>query len=162
MVVGREKALLISQDGEKYSPEEIEEAIMTSGDLVAQAMIYNDHNRYTTAIITLDEARVHKFVKEQKITDHEILLKEIRRSFFQFKSEDEYKNVFPEKWIPSTFRIASELFTEQNFMINSTMKMVRYKITEAYKPLIDEMYGTEGTNVASPSNKETVGKYLPF
>ena len=27
VVVGREKALLISEDGEKYSPEEIEEAI---------------------------------------------------------------------------------------------------------------------------------------
>jgi long-chain acyl-CoA synthetase len=29
-VVGREKALLIAEDGEKYSPEEIEEAITTS------------------------------------------------------------------------------------------------------------------------------------
>ena len=30
VVVGREKALLISEDGEKYSPEEIEEAIVNS------------------------------------------------------------------------------------------------------------------------------------
>ena len=33
VVVGREKALLISEDGEKYSPEEIEEAIVNSSSL---------------------------------------------------------------------------------------------------------------------------------
>ena len=54
MVIGREKALLISHDGEKYSPEEIEEAICNCSDLVVQTMIYNDHKKFTTAIITLN------------------------------------------------------------------------------------------------------------
>ncbi|MDX9784665.1 MAG: AMP-binding protein, partial [Spirochaetia bacterium] len=42
-VVGREKALLIAEDGEKYSPEEIEEAITTSTDLIDQIMVWCDH-----------------------------------------------------------------------------------------------------------------------
>ena len=46
-VTGREKALLISSDGEKYSPEAMEDAIVNSGDLIYQAVLYNDHCKYT-------------------------------------------------------------------------------------------------------------------
>jgi long-chain acyl-CoA synthetase len=53
-VTGREKALLIGEDGEKYSPEEIEETIQSTSPFVYQIMLYNDHSKYTTAIITLD------------------------------------------------------------------------------------------------------------
>ncbi|HAN78633.1 MAG TPA: AMP-dependent synthetase [Bacteroidales bacterium] len=160
IVVGREKALLISQDGEKYSPEEIEEAIMTTSELVSQAMVYNDHQKYTVAVITLEEAKVSKFVKDHKISDPKVLIEEIKKSMMQFKTEPEFAGKFPEQWIPSSFRIAPELFTEQNFMINSTMKMVRYKITEAYKPLIDEMYAVNGKNEICESNLRVITKYI--
>ena len=40
--------------------------------------------------------------------------------------------MFPERWLPATFAVLSEPFTEQNQMINSTMKMVRGKIEKAY------------------------------
>ena len=78
----------------------------------------------------------------------------------QFKTEPEFAGKFPEQWIPSSFRIAPELFTEQNFMINSTMTMVRYKITEAYKPLIDEMYAVNGKNEICESNLRVITKYI--
>ncbi len=159
MVVGREKALLISQDGEKYSPEEIEEAIINSTDLIAQAMLYNDHCKNTTAIITLETAKIKSFVQKNNIKSEEQLLEEIKKSFYIFKQQNEYKNSFPNKWIPSNFRIVDEHFSEKNKMINSTMKMVRFKITETYKELIDNMYKPK-QNINCEENKKVLRKFF--
>ncbi len=162
MVVGREKALLISEDGEKYSPEEIEEAIVNCSSLINQVMVYNDHKKFTTAIVTLDVPNVKKFIRENHIADPEVLMKEIKQSFYQFKNEDDYLNKFPEKWIPAVLRIVDEPFTEENKMINSTMKMVRHKIVEAYMDMINEMYDNGRSMTVCPKNEETVKKLLPF
>jgi len=162
MVVGREKALLISEDGEKYSPEEIEEAIVNCSPLINQVMIYNDHKKFTTAIVTLDIPNVKKLIKEKHVTDEEVLMKEIKNSFYQFKYEKDYVNKFPEKWIPSVFSIVEEPFTEDNKMINSTLKMVRYKIVEAYQQNINEMYSNGRTTSVSPKNEDIVKILLPF
>ncbi len=162
MVVGREKALLISEDGEKYSPEEIEEAITISSDLIAQVMIYNDHKKFTTAIVTLDTAKVKEFIHNNHIADEESLMKAIKKSFYKFKYEADFANKFPEKWIPSVFRIVEEPFTEKNKMINSTMKMVRHKIIEAYQSEIDDMYDNVRSSIICPQNEEVVKKLLPF
>ncbi len=161
MVVGREKALLISEDGEKYSPEEIEEAITVSSDLVSQVMIYNDHKKYTTAIVTLDVPNIKKIISQKQITEASVLMEEIKKSLYQFKSEPDFINKFPEKWIPSVFRIVAEPFTEENKMINSTMKMVRYKIVEAYKEDIEEMYESKSGNIVTSKNEEIIKKLLP-
>ncbi len=150
MITGREKALLISQDGEKYSPEEIEEAIANCSDMINQAMIHNDHNKYTSALISLNKKVVEKFCAKNKITNSEQLLKHISESFLRINKMDDYANKFPDKWIPSVFRIIEEPFSEQNKMINSTMKMVRYKIREAYHNTIEEMYLPD----AAKTNKE--------
>ncbi len=160
IVVGRGKALLISSDGEKYSPEGIEEAIQNSSELVMQALVYNDMRKYTTAVITLDAAKINKYVHKHKVTDAETLLKAIKQDFYAFKETSEYKNQFPEKWIPSTFQIVDEPFTEANHMINSTMKMVRHKIQEVYHDKIEVMYTPEASNTMNQLNLEAVKKYL--
>ncbi|MFN8255467.1 MAG: AMP-binding protein [Bacteroidales bacterium] len=162
MVVGREKALLISEDGEKYSPEEIEEAIVNCSPLIAQVMIYNDHKKFTTAIVTLDTQNVKKLINDKHITDVQVLMKEIKNSFYQFKYEKDYENKFPEKWIPSVFSIVEEPFSEENKMINSMLKMVRYKIAEAYQLNINEMYSEGRTTSVNPKNEDIIKNLLPF
>lgn len=162
VVIGREKALLISADGEKYSPEGIEEAIQNSAELISQVMVYNDMRKYTTAIVTLDSAKVTKYVEKHHIADGEVLLKAIIQDFYHFKNSNEYRNKIPERWIPSTFQIAPELFSEQNHMINTTMKMVRHKIQEVYHDKIELMYTPEGSNAVNNLNREAIRKYLPF
>lgn len=158
VVVGREKALLISEDGEKYSPEEIEEAIVNCGDLINQVMIYNDHKRYTSALITLNEGRIERLIKKNKIENPNDLLKEIQLSFYNFKQQEDFKDKFSEKWIPSIFRIIKEPFSEQNKMINSTMKMVRHVITEIYFEEINSMYMGECSKTHCPGNTDLLEK----
>ena len=159
VVTGREKALLISQDGEKYSPEEIEEGITNTSAFVAQCVLYNDHSPFTTAVITLDEAYTKSFVNKNNIKDADSLLKEIELSVGQFSKEKEYAVKFPKKWHPSVFVIAPELFTEENKMVNSTMKIVRYKVIENYKPRLQAIF-EKGYKNNSPENLEILKSFF--
>jgi len=159
VVTGRAKALLISQSGEKYSPEEIEEAIINTSPFVFQAMLYNDHSPFTTAVIALDEAYTKSFISKNSIKTPEELLTEIEKSVNAFKQEKDYKAKFPEIWTPSAFVIANEIFTEDNKMMNSTMKMVRYKVTETYLDNLNEIYQKSLKN-NSHHNLSLLGKYF--
>lgn len=152
VVVGREKALLISEDGEKYSPEEIEEAIVNSSDCIHQIMIYNDHQKYTTALITLNKNSVQELILKEGIHTYEALNKHLKNEILLFSKQVEFKDKFPGKWIPSNFQIIAEEFSEDNQMINSTLKMVRHKITETYQNRLDLMYGAKAQDKALLEN----------
>jgi long-chain acyl-CoA synthetase len=154
IITGREKALLISQDGEKYSPEEIEEAIVNCSELISQIMIHNDHSRYTSALITLKSPQIENYCKKHHISKSEELLEVIKKSFYRFKNQSDYANKFPEKWIPSVFRIIKDPFTEQNLMVNSTLKLVRYKIRENFSEVINEMYLPDANTINAQKNND--------
>lgn len=51
--------------------------------------------------------------------------------------------MFPDRWLPTTFAILPEPFTEQNGMVNSTMKIVRGKVEKAYVARIAQLYTPE-------------------
>ena len=143
-VLGRFKSLLISSDGEKFSPEGIEETITGNSALIQQIMLYNNQSPYTIAIIVADKSKMRG--KE--------LIDTIQRELSRYKSGGEYAGMFPERWLPSTFIIANEPFTEQNKMINSTMKMVRSKVETAYLDRIKYAYTAEGKNIYNKFNLE--------
>lgn len=152
VVTGREKALLISADGEKYSPEEIEDAIVNCSEYILQCVLYNDHRKYTTAIVTIDEARLKSWIKDNNETSAENVLEIITNSFMKFTSDFNYKDVFPKQWIPNIFAIAAEPFSEKNGMVNSTMKIMRFKVLANYKERIEGMYTAEGKNLNRQEN----------
>ena len=159
VVTGREKALLIAEDGEKYSPEEIEEAIVNTSELISQVMLYNDHKKITSAVITLNEERLKEIINKKHLSDNAKIIKEIEESLKAFKEHKNYKGKFPDKWIPGTFLIATEAFSEQNKMINSTMKMVRGKIMEAYGEMLEKLY-QGNTNPVNEMNINALSKIL--
>ena len=156
VVTGRNKALLISEDGEKYSPESIEEAIVNASEMIHQAMIYNDHKKYTTAVVTLDPAKAVKL----RGKGEEEALELIRKDLNSFKNDPAYANKFPAKWTPSYFYVAPEPFSEENKMVNSTMKMVRYKIVEKHKEKIDRMYDAGAADKTREINLQSVRSIL--
>jgi len=158
-VAGRAKALLISADGEKYSPEGIEDAIVNSAKVVNQVMVWNDHKRFTCALITLDDDQVKKLIKEHHPKTREDLLELIKESFYSFRSDPSYKNMVPLNWTPATFQIVPEAFSEKDGLINSTMKLVRYKVVEKYSELIEYIY-SEGSSYKNNRNLEALSKYL--
>lgn len=155
-VVGRKKALLISSDGEKYSPEEIEEALANSSPYIEAVMLYNDHRPYTTALVVPNQEAVRGYLDSHSGATAESIVTLYESAFKSFRDDPATKARFPLQWIPKTFQILEEPFTVQNRMLNSTMKVVRYKVVEHYQDLIDYMYTDEGSVPPNPRNTRVI------
>lgn len=156
VVTGREKALLISEDGEKYSPEEIEEGIVYNSPLILQTIVHNNQRKFTSAIITLDDLNIKSIIAKNNISNAVDLLNSIEDELKRFRSDRVYKAKFPSKWMPSLFIIAPEAFSEENKLVNSTMKLVRYKIEEVYNMEINDMYAPNGVEYSKIKNIDTI------
>ena len=61
--------------------------------------------------------------------------------------------MFPERWLPAAVAILGEGFTENNHFLNSTMKMVRGKITEFYVNRIEYLCTSEGKTINNKQNE---------
>ncbi len=155
VVVGREKALLIAEDGEKYSPEDIEEAVTFSTDLIDQIMAYCDHRRYTIALVSLDTGKVQRLIKAQGIGSAEELLRRLNAEFLRFRSDPKARKV-QATWVPGVFLIVAEPFNEKNGTVNSMLKLVRHRIAEVHKDLIEYGYSSEGSRTENPRNREVL------
>lgn len=144
VVTGREKALLIAADGEKYSPETIEEAIVNTSRFVNQIMAYNDQCKFTSALITLNTDALKDALLQHGETEEptmETVIDLVKSDLCAFKHHAEYGKI-PAQWCPSSFAIIPFAFDENNGLINSTLKLVRHKVREYYHSRIEEIYAS--------------------
>ena len=160
-VKGRFKSLLISSDGEKYSPEGIEESLVEKSRYIDQVMLYNNQSAYTTAVIVPNRDQLVRKLKEQSLSldteeGRKAALQKLESELNKYKKGGEFEGMFPERWLPSCFAVLAEPFTEQNQMINSTMKMVRGKIEKAYADRIAYMYTAEGKQLLNQQNLDAL------
>lgn len=156
-VKGRFKSLLISSDGEKYSPEGIEEALVEKSCYIDQVMLYNNQSAYTVALVVPNREQLSRKLKEGGLSlnteeGRKAALQKLESELNKFKRGGEYEGMFPERWLPSCFAVLAEPFTEQNKMINSTMKMVRGRIEKAYDDRIKYLYTAEGKTLLNQQN----------
>ncbi len=164
-VSGRFKSLLIADDGEKYSPEGIEEAMTEHSDFIDYCMLYNNQKPYTVILINPNKEAIKRWVSENNIetstqAGKELVLKHIESEINQYRSSGKYPDMFPQRWLPAATGILQQGFTEENQMLNSTLKMVRAIITERYSTLIDYLYTPEAKNICNPRNIETIKAIL--
>ena len=159
-VLGRFKSLLIGNDGEKYSPEGIEEALVEQSHYIDQCMLYNNQNAYTIGLVYPNMTALKAALKEKGITDdkEKHILDLIKKDIDEFFPGGKYHNQFPSRWLPSAIGIMEEPFTEDNKMLNSTMKMVRNRVVEHYRELIDYLYTPEGKNIHNKKNYQIIKK----
>lgn len=162
-VLGRFKSLLIGDDGEKYSPENIEESLVYHSSFIEQVLLYNNQNAYTTALIYPNISAVKDWLKEKQpgTTDTaEEVIKLIKSQIDMFLPGGKHENMFPARWLPSTFAIIEEGFTEDNHMLNSMLKTVRPKIHEHFSERIAYMYSPEGKVLNNIRNIDAVKSLL--
>ncbi|MDD2612670.1 MAG: AMP-binding protein [Bacteroidales bacterium] len=152
-VYGRFKSLLIASDGEKYSPEGIEESMVTLSPYIDQIMLYNNQSPYTVALIVPAKDALKRNISNYDTPEgKKTAIELIQKSVNAFRKDGAYEGMFPERWIPAAFAILSEGFTEQNQMMNSTMKMVRGKIEKHYAKRLDQLMTAEGKNPFNEKN----------
>ena len=76
----------------------------------------------------------------------------------EYRTNGKYGKMFPQRWLPVAVGILEEGFTEENGLMNSTMKIVRGKIMAKYQDLIDFLYTPEAKDVTNERNLEEVEK----
>ncbi|MDR1624059.1 MAG: AMP-binding protein [Tannerellaceae bacterium] len=156
-VLGRFKSLLISSDGEKYSPEGIEEAMMEHLPVVGQLLLYNNQSPYTVAILTPNKELLKRQLEHQQVSldtekGKEEAIKIIKNQLSRFRKGGDLSDMFPERWLPTTFAILPEPWTEQNGLVNSSLKVIRGKVEKRYAARIEHLYTPEGRNPVNPEN----------
>ena len=156
-VVGRFKSLLIAADGEKYSPEGIEENLVESSKYIDGALLHNSQDPYTIALITPNKEALKAYAKElgldpqtkeAKVKMLELLQEEVN----MYRKGGRLAGAFPERWLPAAVCVLPEPWTEQNHFLNSSMKVVRGRVGEAYKANMEFAYTPEGKNIVNEMN----------
>ena len=155
VVVGREKALLIAEDGEKYSPEEIEEAVTFSTDIIDQIMVWCEQRKYVTALVALDAGKVERLIKAGGFADAGALLNRLKDEFGKFRADPKAKKV-QAAWMPAVFQIVPTGFSDKDGTVNSTLKIVRHRIASIHADLIEYSYSPEGSKTINDRNLATL------
>ena len=164
-VLGRFKSLLIADDGEKFSPEGMEEAFSSQSGFIEQCMLYNNQNPYTVALVVPGKEALQRYLSEKGIFPDsdaglEVALKKIDQELKEYKTGNKYSTMFPQRWLPSAIGILEEAFTEENHLLNFQLKIVRGKVVEHYREKIQFLYTFEGKNILNDRNIASLKKIL--
>ena len=156
-VVGRFKSLLISSDGEKYSPEGFEDSLTDGSKFINSVVLHNNQDPYTMVLIVPDKGSLKEYVQAKGLDpdsrDGKIaMLDKIQEEIDSYKKGGRHEGMFPERWLPSAVVICDEEFSIANKMLNSTSKIVRGKVEEHYADRIAYAYTAEGKLLHNEKN----------
>lgn len=156
-VVGRFKSLLISADGEKYSPEGFEDSLTDGSKYIDQVVLHNNQDPYTMILLVPNKDALREFAKSQKLDPKseegkKAMLQKIQDEIDAYRKGGKHQGMFPENWLPKAVAVLPEAFTEQNHLVNSTMKIVRGKVEKYFADRIEYAYTAEGKNLFNEKN----------
>ena len=162
-VTGRFKSLLIAADGDKYSPEGYEDNLTSVTKFVDQVIIHNNQNPYTIAIIVPNKElckdwlkKTHPELDPASEDGKKAMIQKIWDEMNTYRKGGKHEGMFPEKWLPTTLVICPEPWTEQNGLVNSTVKIVRGKVEKAYADRIEYAYTADGRNIFNEKNLASI------
>ena len=163
-VLGRFKSLLIGADGEKYSPEGIEETIIDNSEFIEQFVLHNNQNPYTVGLIVPNRDKISRWANiNNKDLNSDSSISEVLQLIIEdlnmYKTGGS-KDLFPQRWLPSTSIVLPEPFTEHNKMLNSTMKVVRNKVEEYFKNEIEFLYTPDSKKFLNERNIANLKAFL--
>lgn len=162
-VTGRFKSLLISPDGEKYSPEGFEDGLTDGSPYVDNTILHNDMNPYTIALVVPNKEALKSYIQKsypeldiQSDKARQLMLERIQKEVDAYRKGGSHEGQFPERWLPAALVVLPEQFSEKDGLVNSTMKVVRGKVEKHYQDRIDYAYTPEGKQLLNEKNMEAV------
>ena len=165
-VTGRFKSLLIAEDGEKFSPEGIEEALIEQSRYIEQVMLYNNQSPYTVALLVPNREALARWLRNKHEIEPDqdqavdLAINKLQKELAPFYKGGEKENLFPQRWMPFAIAVLDEGFSEENKLLNSTMKMVRSKVIEKYKGRLQGLFSPQSKDIYHPANREAMAKLL--
>jgi long-chain acyl-CoA synthetase len=127
-------------------------------------MVYNEQCKFTSALITVNAQELKEEIKARGISigsdkDMDAVINLLRDDIGCFVKNAEYSGI-PPQWRPASFAIIPGIFDESNGLVNSTMKLVRYKVRDYYKDRIGEIYSSSSGDPLLPGNRAALKAVL--
>jgi long-subunit acyl-CoA synthetase (AMP-forming) len=85
-----------------------------------------------------------------------IALNKLQREINEYRKGGKHDTLFPDRWLPAAVAVIGEPFTEQNGLVNSTMKIMRGKVEERYATRIEGLYASGAKNIINPENIDAI------
>ena len=160
-VTGRFKSLLISSDGEKYSPEGFEDSLTDGSKYIDSSVLYNNQSPWTAVVVVPAKNALAEAVKKAGLDPaseegKKAMLDIIQGEVNSYKAGGRHAGLFPEKWLPAAIIIADEAFSEANGMLNTTSKMVRRNVEKHYESRIAFAMTAEGKELYNSENLRSI------
>lgn len=147
-VTGRFKSLLISSDGEKYSPEGYEDNLAVVSKYIDNVILHNNQSPYTIVLVVPNKDALRAAAPDNK----EAQLALIQKDIDSYRKGGAHAGQFPEKWLPAAVVVCEEPWSEANGLVNSTAKVVRGKVEKYFEKRIEYAYTPEGKQLVNPQN----------
>lgn len=164
-VSGRYKSLLIAGDGEKFSPEGIEEALVELSPYIDYCILYNNQCTYTSALLVPRKLTLLEYIRRKGETPgtveaYKLMLDKLNKELMKFRKGGEYEGMFPERWLPAVVGVLPVALEEGNGTINSTGKVVRRRVYEVFREELAFVYTPEGKDIRNVRNTKNIRMYF--
>ncbi len=140
-ITGRKKELIVLSNGKNIYPQPVENLLLQI-EVVNQAVIFGDNQKYIAALVVPDEEALLKVADENSWKESsfdEILQSE---EFFDYFKEKlgEVNEKLPDYERIRKFAFVAEEFSVVNECLTPTLKLRRSKIADIYKELINKLF----------------------
>lgn len=137
-VTGRKKDLIITSGGKNITPSNLETAMM-SIPYIEHAVAVGDGFHFISALVTLDLAACQRAFSSNE--DYETLRKKASVRDAISEAIVTMNDDFTRAAQIREFRIMDKPLTIEDGLLTPTMKVKRAKVIDAYKDLVDDIYG---------------------
>jgi long-chain acyl-CoA synthetase len=109
------------------------------------------------AIVVPNKEQLKSFVTKQNIDwkspeGKKAALRKLQAEVDEYKKGGRFAGQFPERWLPAAVAVVGEPFTEQNGLVNSTMKIVRGKVEKRYENRIIALFEQGAKDICNELN----------
>ncbi len=144
-ITDRKKDIIVTAGGKNITPQYIENKLKASV-YINDAVVIGDRRKFLACLVMIDEDNVVKYAQDRKIqfsTYRDLTLSpEIRELIDgEIKSVNETLSRVEQV---KKFAILPKKLYEEDGEVTPTMKVKRRIVHEAFKDLVDAMYGTKG------------------
>ena len=140
-ITDRKKDLIVTAGGKNISPQNIEN-LMKTDRYISQFMCYGDQKKYLVSLVTLDQAAVETWAKNQGLSTaswESLTATPDVRNLIQ-ESIDAKNTRLPKFETIKYFHILPEDFSIEGGELTPTLKLKRKVLVERHKDLLESLY----------------------
>ncbi len=140
-ITGRKKEVIVTAGGKNISPEKIERRFRAH-PLISQVMVHGDRQKYLTALVTLDPARLRTFCatlgSDKEPHSLQTQLPEVRKVVEQIVGQ--LNASLSRHETINAFKILEKNFSPDSGEVTPTLKLKRDLIYRRYQGIFNRLY----------------------